>query len=266
MKVLKSLLYFVGFALMLAVAPTYAVDEYKLGPGDIVKITVYEHPDMTTETQLTGAGNVTFPLLGEVTVGGLSRSAAEAKLATLLKQGGYVEQPQVNISIMEYRSQQVSVLGQVSKPGKYPIDGPGAAVLDLISLAGGVGENGADYVTLIKHEGGKTVKYDIDLADLFHSASLKNNIQVSDGDIIYIPRAPVFYIYGEVQRSGAYRLERNMTVMQALSMGGGLSERGTERGLKINRRGADGQQQTLQVGLTDALQADDVVYVKESLF
>jgi len=269
MKTLKQSLHLSFYTFLLAFAlaqPVTAAGDYKLGAGDIVKITVYEHPDMTTETQLTEGGNITFPLLGEVNIGGLPRNTAESKLASLLQKGGLVNQPQVNISILEYHSQQISVLGQVNKPGKYSINGSSAAVLDLLSMAGGVSETGADYVTVLKTQQGKPVKYNVDLADLFNNGSMKDNIDVSNGDVIFIPRAPVFYIYGEVQRSGAYRLERNMTVMQGLSVGGGLTIRGTEKGVKVNRRTNDGQQQLVQVSLTDPLQPDDVVYVKESLF
>lgn len=263
----KILSHVTLFALLFAfLAPVAnAAEDYKLGSGDAVRITVFENPDMTTETQVSEDGNITFPLLGQVTIGGLSRSAAETKLAGMLKKGGFVNQPQLNISILEYRSQQVSVLGQVNKPGKYAIDGP-SNVLDLISLAGGVNETGADYITIIKDEQGKASRHNINLVDLFQSADLKDNIAVSNGDVIYVGRAPVFYIYGEVQRAGAYRLEPGMTVMQALSVGGGLSPRGTERGVKVSRRNGEGELHKIEVNLTDPLQENDVVHIKESLF
>ncbi|MEO5703104.1 MAG: polysaccharide export protein EpsE [Gammaproteobacteria bacterium] len=259
----KATLCTLLFAFLAPVAN--AAEDYKLGAGDTVRITVFENPDMTTETQVSEDGNVTFPLLGQVTLGGLSRSAAEAKLAGLLKKGGFVNQPQLNISILEYRSQQVSVLGQVNKPGKYAIDRP-STVLDLISLAGGVNETGADSITVIHNQDGKAVKHNINLVDLFQSANLADNIAVGNGDVIHVGRAPVFYIYGEVQRSGAYRLEPGMTVMQALSVGGGLSPRGTERGVKVSRRSDNGELHKIDVKLTDPLQENDVVHIKESLF
>jgi len=262
----KFFFYLSLCAVMAFVTPAAnAAGEYKLGAGDTVRVVVYENPDMTTETQVSEAGKISFPLVGEVAIGGLSRSEAEAKIAGLLQKGGFVNKPQLNISILEYRSQQVSVLGQVNKPGKYAIDGP-SNVLDLISLAGGVSDAGADHVTLIKNEQGKAVKHNINLADLFQAANLKDNIEVGNGDMIYVARAPVFYIYGEVQRAGAYRLEPGMTVMQALSVGGGLSPRGTERGVKVSRRDEGGELHRLEVKLTDPLQENDVIHVKESLF
>ena len=98
------------------------------------------------------------------------------------------------------------------------------------------------------------------------SGQLAGNVTMGNGDILYVPRAPQFYIYGEVQRPGVYRLERDMTVMQALAVGGGLSVRGTQRGVRLHRRDSRGTVQTLQPGLTESLQENDVVFVKESLF
>lgn len=265
LSVLKSLVSL--FALLCVLSPPAgAVSEYKLGPGDVVKVTVYEYPDLTTETQVTETGNITFPLLGEVAIGGLGKTAAEAKLAGLLKSGGFVKQPQVNLSISQYRSQQVAVMGQVNKAGKYALDAPSSSVTDLLSLAGGVTPDAADTITVIKNQRGSSTKVDVDLLKLFQAGDMKQNIEVDNGDVIYVPRAPVFYIYGEVQKPGTYRLEHNMTIIQALSLGGGLTPRGTDRHIKVHRRGSNGQRQTLEVALTDLLQPDDVVYIKESLF
>jgi polysaccharide export outer membrane protein len=89
---------------------------------------------------------------------------------------------------------------------------------------------------------------------------------LENGDTVYVQRAPVFYIYGEVQRAGSYRLESTMTVMQAIAVGGGITARGTERGVTIRRKDGDGHFGTVTAPLTETLRADDVVYVRESLF
>ena len=96
--------------------------------------------------------------------------------------------------------------------------------------------------------------------------SRKCGKEVKAGDIVIVPRADMFYIYGEVKSPGRNRLEANMTVMQALSVAGGLTERGTERGIRVKRRNSEGEIKEIKVELTDLLQPDDVVYVKESLF
>lgn len=240
--------------------------EYLLGPGDVVKITVYEHPDLTTITRMSEAGSVTFPLLGEVVIGGLNPKAAEAKLAELLQARGFFKNPQVGLNIEQYGSQRISVLGQVNHPGKYAVDKPTGTVVDLLALAGGLNPTAADTITVIKQEHGKREKHDIDLVALFQRGDMTQNVAVANGDIIFVPRMPMYYIYGEVRTPGTYRLEQNMTVMQAISVGGGLTPRGTERGVTIKRRSDDGAVKTLKVQLSDLLQPADVVYVQESLF
>ncbi len=239
---------------------------YRLGAGDVVKITVYNQPDLTMETQIKDTGQITFPLIGDVPIGGLDKGAAEALIATRLKDGGFVKQPQVNLLVVQYRSQQVSVLGQVAKPGRYPIDSV-TSLVDLLALAGGVNPTGADTVTVIKKDAeGKTSRIEVDLNRLYESKDLAENLQVAANDVIFVPRAPTFYIYGEVQKPGVYKLERNMTVMQALSVGGGLTPRGTERGIVVNRRNTEGKVDSGTVTLNQQLRENDVVYVKQSLF
>jgi len=239
---------------------------YLLGPGDVVKITVYGQPDLTIEAQITDQGTISYPLIGEVQVGGLEKSAAEALIAERLRAGQFVKQPQVNLLIGQYRSQQVSVLGYVNKPGKYPIDAV-SHVTDLLSKAGGVSPDGADVATLIKKDrDGNITKQYIDLIRLFDARDMTQNYEASDGDIIFVSRAPVFYIWGEVQKPGGYRLERGMNVMQAISIGGGLTPRGTERRLRINRPDADGKVQSLDAELITQLKENDVIQVRQRLF
>ncbi len=119
---------------------------------------------------------------------------------------------------------------------------------------------------MIRSDGSKFVKEVIDVLEMVRSGDLTRNLTVRSDDLIYVERAPRFYIYGEVQRPGTYRLERNMTVIQALSVGGGLTQRGTERGLRIQRRDVEGNLQMLTVKSSDLVEPDDVLYIKESLF
>jgi polysaccharide export outer membrane protein len=136
----------------------------------------------------------------------------------------------------------------------------------MLAVAGGVGPEGGDTATIVRVRNGKTTKQVVNLAEMIQSADMKANLDLSNGDVVYVERAPKFYIYGEVQHPGGYRLERNMTVVQALSIGGGLTPRGTQRGLRIKRRDAKGNLQEIDAKQDETLQADDVVYVKESLF
>ena len=240
--------------------------EYRLGPGDVVRITVYNNPDLTTEAQITQQGRITFPLIGEVEIGGIEKGQAEQIIARRLGEGGFVVKPQVNVLVMGFKSQQISVLGQVNRPGKYPIE-QASTLADLLAIAGGVSQGGGDIVTHIsKGPDGKPVKRDIDISQALKNAEMEKNFPVSNGDIIFVPRAPLFYIYGEVQRPGAYRLEKDMTVMQALSVGGGLNVRGTQRGIRINRHADNGNVARLESKLSDVVQENDVIFVRESLF
>lgn len=236
-----------------------------LGPGDVLKVAVYGNPDLSLETRVSEAGKITFPLIGEVIVGRLSTAAAEKKIAGLLENGGFLRNPQVTIIVTVLQSQQVSVLGQINRPGRYPLDGK-RTLTDILALAGGANQDGGDIVTLIRNRDGKSTREVIDLFQMMRSGDVTQNETLLNNDIIYVERAVRFYIYGEVQRPGVYRLERNMTVLQALSVGGGLTQRGTERGVRIKRRDGAGNLEVIKAKHDDLIQMDDVVFVQESLF
>jgi polysaccharide export outer membrane protein len=254
------------WAVLLSAGLNFAnAEEVLLGPSDVVKITVYGNPDLALETRISQGGTISFPLLGQVAVGGLAVSAAETKLAGLLVSGGFVKKPQVNILVTSPQSQLVSVLGQVNKPGRYPVDGK-QGLVDILALAGGVLPDGGDLVYLIRKRNGASTKETVDLVKMMRAGDLKLNLDLVTGDVVYVERAPRFYIYGEVQKPGAYRLESNMTVQQVLSLGGGLTPRGTERGMRIKRSDAAGNVTEMAAKQGDVVQVNDVIYVKESLF
>jgi polysaccharide export outer membrane protein len=237
-----------------------------LGEGDSIRITVFQNPDLTTETRISEGGTITFPLIGEVQLAGLTPARAEARIAEHLVKGKFLVKPQVSVNLVQVRSRQVSVLGQVARPGRYPLDDTSSNLSDILAVAGGISPTGDDKVTVTMKRDGKIVKLDVDVPAMYRTGDLSKNLRLENGDVIFVQRAPVFYIYGEVQRAGSYRLEQGMTVMQALSVGGGMTPRGTDRGLKIRRRGSDGALRAIDARLTDLVQADDVVYVRESWF
>lgn len=263
-SIVRSIMYSALLLFSLVSHPVSAM-EYRLGSGDIVQITVYDHPELQMETAVDEAGKIGFPLIGNVPVAGETAATAQKRIADALEKGGFLKKPQVNLVVKQYRSKQVSVLGQVNKPGKYPLE-RASTVSDLLAQAGGITLEGADALTLIQHKNGNSTRINIDTQSLFQDGRADLNHPVGDGDIIFVPRAAVFYIYGEVQKPGAFRLEKNMNVMQALSLGGGITPRGTQRGIQIRRKGPDGQAVRLKADLTDAVLENDVVYVKESLF
>jgi polysaccharide export outer membrane protein len=238
-----------------------------VGTGDTLRITVFRNPDLTTEARVTEQGTITFPLIGDVKVTGLTPQQVGASIADKLRTGRFVVNPEVSVAVAQVNSRQVSVLGNVNKPGRYPIDAANSKLTDFIAAAGGVAGPGSDTVTVVQtRPDGQSFKTDVDLSRMFSEGNLKANMPLQPGDTIYVHKAPVVYVYGEVQKAGAYRLEPHMTVMQAIAMGGGLTVRGTERGVRIHRRDASGNVKKIDVALTDQVQTDDVVFVRESLF
>jgi polysaccharide export outer membrane protein len=237
-----------------------------LGPGDMVRVNVFRNPDLATEARISERGTIMFPLIGEVPLNGLSPSQAGARIGEKLKQGRFVVNPEVTVSLMQVNSRQVSVLGNVNKPGRYPLDAATGKLTDLLAIAGGIAPSGSDQVTIVSTRDGATTKTEIDLPAMIRAGDLAKNVELNPGDTVFVHRAPMVYIYGEVQKAGAYRVEPHMTVMQALAMGGGLTPRGTERGIRIHRRNGDGKVHPVEARLTDSVQSDDVIYVRESLF
>lgn len=237
-----------------------------LGAGDLLRIAVFQNADLTLETRVDGDGRITYPFLGVLEVGGRTTADVERLVARGLEQGNVLKRPQVSVTMTQFRSQQVAVLGFVNRPGQYVLD-MAYSVTGALAQAGGVAPGGADVAVLSRLQDGKPTLTEVDLVQMYRpDAPRSTDLQMQPGDVLYVHRAPAFYVYGEVQRPGAQRLEREMTVMQALAAGGGLTPRGTERGLRITRRGADGSLVTEEVGLDTRLRADDVLFVRESLF
>jgi polysaccharide export outer membrane protein len=245
-----------------AVAPA----EYRIGPGDVVRITVYQNPDLTVEARITEAGSLSFPLLGNVFLGGRTVGAAEQLIADGLRNGNFVRQPQVTVNVLQVRAHQASVIGQVNRPGRYALEQAEMRLSDLLAIAGGVSAGGADIVVLSGTRAGQPFRQEVDLPMLFTAGGREKDPLVQNGDVIWVDRQPLIYIYGEVQRPGAMRLERDMSLMQALATGGGLTQRGTEKGIRVHRRTEDGKVRVIQPGMDDKLKDGDVVYVRESLF
>ena len=149
---------------------------------------------------------------------------------------------------------------------RYPLDTFNTRVTDMVASAGGVSEDGDDVVVLVGMRDGQRIRRELDLPTLFQRGDADADVLLAPGDVIYVRRADVFYIYGEVQKPGAFKLDRNMTVMQGLATGGGTTLRGTVRGLRVHRRDSDGSLKVLEPSLDDRLRPDDIIFVKESLF
>lgn len=243
-----------------------AKPDYPLGTGDAIRVQVFQNPDLTIETRVSENGSITYPLIGSVELGGLSISGAEKKIADALQKGGFIQKPQVNITLVQIRGNQVAVLGQVNRPGRFPLETANTRLSDMLAMAGGATPGGDDMAIVTGTRNGQSFRKQIDIPSIFLTGQLQDDIILQGGDSIYVHRAGVYYIYGEAQRPGSYRIERNMTVMQALAQGGGPTARGSERRLRLSRKAIDGSVQLTEPQLTDPVLPNDVIYVKESIF
>lgn len=234
--------------------PGLAQSPDKLGPGDTVHITVFQQPDMTTDTRVTDAGTVAVPLAGSVKVDGLTPAQAGEAIAEALKKGEFLKNPKVSVSLTTLRSRQVSVLGSVVRPGRYPLESASVKIPELIAAAGGIAAGGSEEVTVLRD--GKAQKLN----------SLSKDFELQGGDTVYVDRAPVFYIYGEVTRAGTYPVTQGMNIMQAIALGGGITPRGSESRIKLRRANKDGKVLEYDVSPVETIYPNDVIFVKESIF
>lgn len=260
---------YLSIALLLGIglrAQAQDIADYPLAAGDTIRIQVFQNPDLTLETRVAEGGAITYPLIGSVPMAGLSVATAEKRIADALQKGGFIQKPQVTISLLQVRGNQVSVLGQVARPGRFPLETANTRLSDMLANAGGATPAGDDVAIVTGVRGGKAFRKLIDIPSIFLADRAADDMVLQGGDTIYVHRAPVFYIYGEAQRPGAFRIERNMTVMQALAQGGGPTLRGSEKRLRLHRKNADGSLQQIEPQLTDPVMPDDVIFVKESIF
>ena len=259
-------------ALVCAARPAAAQTSATVSPGDLLKISVYGNPDLTTLTRVLPNGTITFPLIGVVAVGGFSQAHAEETIASKLRDGGFVKNAAVTIFVQE-RSEVpnsiVTLLGQVVHSGTYTLDpetaGSVSTLVQLLAKAGGTTDKAADHLFLVRKENGQPHRQRVDLVDLVNNGNIKADIALINGDVVLVPEMDVFYIYGEVQHPGRYQLDRDMTVMQGLSVASGLTPRGSLKGIELNRL-VGSEMKTYKSNLDDRMQPNDVVFVKTSVF
>ncbi len=240
--------------------------DYPLAAGDAVRVQVFQNPDLTLETRISDNGTISFPLIGTVRLGGLPVSAAEKKIAEALKSGGFLQNPQVTLLLTQVRGSQVSVLVQVGRPGRFPLETASTRLSDMLANAGGTTPGGDDVVIVTGQRAGQPFRKLVDLPALFLREPSQDDIVLQGGDVIYVHRAPVFYVYGEAQRPGSFRIERAMTVMQALALAGGPTARGSRDRLQLHRQQDGGGITLLTPQMNDLVMPNDVLYVRESLF
>lgn len=240
-----------------------------IGAGDVLQVTVFGQPDMSAEVSVTEEGEVTLPLIGLIRIAGMSQAELEKLIAQRLREREYLLHPEVSVTVRQNRSQAVSVLGEVVRPGRYPIQGR-FTVLDLLAVAGGLTPK-ADTVAVLlrKAEGGVAgapVRIPIRLDRVANPDRSPLDLVLNQGDMVYVGQQKFFYIHGEVRRPGSYPMEPDLDVMRALSIGGGVTERGSMSRIQIHRKSDGSEPRDFSPHLTDAVMDGDVIYVKERIF
>jgi polysaccharide export outer membrane protein len=239
--------------------------DYRLGPGDSIKVQVYQNPELSFEVRVSESGVVNYPLVGPIQLGGLTVGEAEQRIAKGLQTANILKAPQVSINVATVRGSQVAVLGEVQKPGRFPLETTNVRVSEMIAAAGGVTPNGDDRVVVTGTRGGQPFRKEVDVRALFAGQST-DDVVLAPGDTIFVAKAPMFYISGEAQKPGSYKIERGMTVEQAVAAGGGITPRGSMNRIRITRTQPNGQKVTIDPRLSDTVQPGDVVVVRESIF
>lgn len=238
----------------------------ELRAGDSVSLQVYGQPDMAATQNISDDGYIRVALLeAPVHVAGLSPAEAARSVEKALRDEQILIDPHVTISVLEAHRGHVSVLGEVKKPDRYPIDAS-TTIFDLLAQAGGTTENSSGIAYLIRRQGdGAETRIPIDLKQLSSQRTPPEKLR--SGDSLYVPPAGQFSIYGEVKTPNSYRLEPHMTVMEALARAGGVTDRGSTNRIRIVRRVDNaGTFVTLHAELTDPVMPDDVIRVGESIF
>lgn len=245
--------------------------DYVIGPHDVLSITVFDQADLGGRYAVELDGSFTFPLIGRIQAGGMTIRNFELELKKALA-AGFFKNPQVTVSIEQYRSQRVFVTGEVRNPGSYVLTGD-MTLIEALAKAGSTTQNAADEVVVVrggKGEGQSAGDSDkdairINLNDLQTGVAGAHNVVLRDGDTIYVGRAELVYVFGQVKNPGSYPIKTGTTVLQALSLAGGVTPHGALNRVKVIRT-VNGEKRDVKVKLTDVVDAGDTITVPERFF
>lgn len=239
-----------------------ASENYIIGAEDVLQITVWDHEDLTRSVTVSADGYFSFPLIGQIEAGGLTLRELEKTIARLLDKD-YIVNPQVTIAVAEFKSKKVFILGEVTKPGAFYLS-KSDTLLEVISKAGGVTQDAGREIIIVRPIAGSLVqqpaRLDSKNNQLIHvelqallAGDVQKNISVQDNDTIYVPKASVFSVFGEVRKPGSYPLEKEMSVLEAISIAGGPTENADTQKLELLRN-EDGEQQKLILNIKQLLE------------
>ena len=249
--------------------------DYVIGPQDILLIQVFDQPDLGGKYTVEADGTFTFPMIGRVKAGSLTLRGFERELKVRLADG-YFRSPQVTVAVEQYRSQRVFVMGEVRQPGPVALTG-GMTLIEALARAGSTLPTSSGDVSIVRAarangENGPAMPGQDAATELFRasirdlqSGSLSQNIELHDGDTIFVPRAELVYVFGEVKNPGGYAVQKNTTVLQALSLAGGVTEHGAMNRVQVMRM-VKGQKVETRVKLTDLVRPEDTIIVPQRYF
>ena len=258
----------------LAAQPPQPTD-YVIGPQDVLTIAMFDQEDLGGKYPVDSDGTFTFPLIGRVKAGGLTLRQLETELKRKLKDDKFFKDPQLAVGVEQYRSQKIHIVGEVRNAGTYPLTGD-MSLIEAIARAGSTLPTASGEALIVRPKAGKTANgpslpseadtevMTIDLKQL-QSGLLNQNAALRDGDTIFVPRAESVYVFGQVRNPGAYAVQRNTTVLQALSLAGGVTDRGATGRVRIVRI-EKGKTVEVRVKLTDIVRAGDTIVVPERFF
>ena len=282
--IVRSIYFLLLSVYLISSLPTFLYagelsEDYWIGAEDVIQITVYDQPDLSITVKVSPDGYIPFPLLGRIKAEGYTGRELEKEVEDKLL-ADYLKNPQVSILIKEYRSRKIYVLGGVANPGIYELTRT-ITLLEAISRAGGLSNNAARHAVISRSKsrhdqtGAVEEPLKIDLKRLLDEGDTSLNVIIHDGDVIQIPNANSYFVFGEVKSPGLYTIDKDLTILQAITRAGGFTKIAAPARTKVIR-GKDGNEETIKVDISDIIKgdkekdifirADDIVVVPESFF
>jgi len=248
-------------------------NEYVVGAQDVLKVTVFDEPTMSGSYRVDSDGSFQYPMLGRVpAVGKKPRDIAQF-LKTKLEDG-YINRAQVTVDVDQYRSRSIFIVGEVRSPGKYPMTGD-MTLIEALAAAGSTTPNASTEVLILRPRDSTSAQpltpEQMDQANVFRLSlaelqlgRLSQNLALMEGDTIFVPKAEKFFVTGQIRSPGAYTYERGLTVLQAISLAGGLTEKGSNRRIKVIRT-LKGKKVEQGIDLSDAIEPGDTLVIPQRL-
>ena len=249
---------------------------YVIGPDDVLAVNVWNERDVSGKFNVEADGSLTFPLIGRVEAAGLTVRALEAELRKRLS-AGYITNPQISVTVETYGSQRIFLVGEIRQPGMYSLRGK-MSLMEALARAGSTtqmagGEAfvvrrtdraGSGAAVLPDQAGESSEVIRVDLAEL-HRGRLDQNVALRDGDTVFVPRAETVYVSGFVKNPGAYPIQKDTTALQAVTLAGGVTDRGSTTRLKVIRV-VDGEPKESRLNENDLARPGDTIVVLQRLF